>query len=136
MLLSLRRTGHAPRQAGKNIEMSRSRVAQAGARETRHRGPQSQKGFSERIEEVHRGRAGERPALALAGSGPGRVDTLEGDAEVERQVRLHVVVRLVATGGGDGVVGHVRRRGFWGVGEVRRGAVRTCNGVAARRKAV
>jgi hypothetical protein len=32
------------------------------------------------------------------------------DAEVERQVRLHVVVRLVAAGGWEGVVVQMRER--------------------------
>ena len=41
---------------------------------------------------------------------PGWVDALKGDTEVERQVWLQVVVRLVATRRGDGVVVHGGQR--------------------------
>src|SRR3954469_24368801 len=47
------------------------------------------------------------PTALPARSGPRGVDSLERDAEVEGQVGLHVVVRLVAAGGGEGLIRHV-----------------------------
>src|SRR5262245_39322599 len=59
-----------------------------------------------------------RKAIRASGTAPlasRREDALERDAEVEGQVGLQVVVRLVAAGGSKGLAGHLhdRRAGRW-----------------------
>src|SRR5690349_17448420 len=64
-----------------------------------------------------------------------REHALQGDVEVEGQVRLHVVVRLVAACGGESRIGH---RNQWRTGgrQVRSRSDHTGIGIALRSRTV